>query len=165
MVTYSESARPEADEANIVRLDDVDRLILRLLQQDARMPNTAIAEAVGIAPSTCLARIRSLRERGVIRGFHADIDPAALGRGLQALISVRLHSHARPQLNAFSQYLSSLSAVEGVFFVTGDRDFLLHVAVRDSEALRTLVADTLSVRPEVAGTSTSVIFEYQAPRR
>ncbi|AMB60019.1 Lrp/AsnC family transcriptional regulator [Microterricola viridarii] len=165
MTNNSDSAAHAAAEANFVRLDEVDQVILRCLQHDARMPNTAIAEAAGIAPSTCLARIRVLRERGVIRGFHADIDPAALGRGLQALISVRLHSHARPQLNAFSQYLTSLGAVEGVFFVTGDRDFLVHVAVRDSEALRTLVADTLSVRPEVAGTSTSVIFEYRASRR
>ncbi len=164
MTNNSDAARHAIDEAPFVQLDAVDRAILRCLQQDARMPNTAIAEASGIAPSTCLARIRSLRERGVIRGFHADINPAALGRGLQALISVRLHSHARPQLNAFSQYLSALGAVEGVFFVTGDRDFLVHVAVRDSDALRTLVADTLSVRPEVAGTSTSVIFEYQASR-
>lgn len=160
MLNHSDAAAPQPEESNNLRLDAVDRVIIRELQRDARMPNTAIAEAAGIAPSTCLARIRSLKERGIIRGFHAEIDPAAIGRGLQALISVRLHSHARPQLNTFSSYLASLDGVEGVFFVSGDRDFLVHVAVRDSEALRHLVADTLSVRPEVAGTSTSVIFDY-----
>lgn len=164
MVNNSDAATTPLEESNFVRLDSVDRVIIRELQRDARLPNTAIAEAAGIAPSTCLARIRSLKERGIIRGFHAEIDPAAIGRGLQALISVRLHSHARPQLNTFSGYLSSLDGVEAVFFVSGDRDFLVHVAVRDSEALRRLVADTLSVRPEVAGTSTSVIFDYIASR-
>lgn len=165
MGVYSESTHTASGDSNFVRmpeLDTIDRRIIAELQRDARAANKVIAAAVGIAPSTCLARIRTLRERGVIRGFHADIDPAAIGRGLQALISVRLHSHARPQLNTFSEYLGALAGVEGVFFVSGDRDFLVHVAVRDSEELRALVAETLSVRPEVAGTSTSVIFEYVA---
>ncbi|MBF6394161.1 winged helix-turn-helix transcriptional regulator, partial [Nocardia farcinica] len=69
-------------------LDDVDRILLDELARDGRMTNNALAAAAGIAPSTCLGRVRSLVERGVIRGFHADIDPAALGRSLQAMISV-----------------------------------------------------------------------------
>ena len=69
--------------------------MLRVLAADARIPNNALAERVGIAPSTCLGRVRALRERGVIRGYHADIDPAALGRPIQAMIAVRLQSHAR----------------------------------------------------------------------
>src|SRR5438045_3270909 len=83
--------------SNILRpvLDDVDRRILRELVADARIPNNALAERVGIAPSTCLGRVRALREGGVIRGYHADVDPAALGRPIQAMISVRLQSHAR----------------------------------------------------------------------
>ena len=104
-------------------LDRIDRLIVELLQNDARTPNNAIAAAAGIAPSTCLGRIRSLRERGVIRGFHADVDPAAVGRGLQALISIRLQAHARSNLTEFKDYLAGLPAVERIFFVTGDRDF------------------------------------------
>src|SRR5271154_3780487 len=76
-------------------LDEYDRHIVRELARDARTPNNALAERVGIAPSTCLGRVRSLRERGVIRGYHADVDPAALGLALQALIAIRLESHAR----------------------------------------------------------------------
>lgn len=141
-------------------LDETDRLILEKLQADARMPNNAIAAAAGISPSTCHGRIRFLQEGGVIRGFHADVDPTAVGRGLQALISIRLHSHARPNLTAFKDYLAGQSVVESIFFVAGDWDFLVHVAVPDSGALRDLVANNLSVRPEVAGTNTSVIFDY-----
>lgn len=76
-------------------LDDVDRRILALLNADARMPNSALAEAVGIAPSTCHGRVRRLQDIGVIRGFHADIDPAAIGLPLQAMISVSLQAGAR----------------------------------------------------------------------
>lgn len=146
-------------------LDAVDQRIVDLLLSDARMPNNAVAAAVGIAPSTCHGRIKALQERGVIRGYHADIDPAAVGRGLQAMIAIRLHAHARSDLAAFKQYLAQLPDVESIFFVTGDRDFLIHVAVADSDALRDLVADNLSVHPEVAGTDTSVIFERVAVER
>ena len=146
-------------------LDAVDRRILELLQTDARMPNNAIAAAVGIAPSTCHGRIRTLQESGVVRGFHADVDPAATGRGLQAMIAIRLHAHARSNLAIFKDYLAQLPGVESIFFVTGDRDFLIHVALADSEALRDLVAHNISVHPEVAGTNTSVIFEYVSVRQ
>ncbi|UCR89129.1 Lrp/AsnC family transcriptional regulator [Mycetocola spongiae] len=147
------------------KLDDIDSAIIAILQADARTPNNLVAERVGIAPSTCLARIRTLQSRGIIRGFHADIDPVAIGRGLQALISVRLHAHARSDIASFGDYLAGLPAVESIFFVTGERDYLIHVAVADSGELRDLVAHNLSVRPEVAGTNTSVIFEYVRPSR
>jgi DNA-binding Lrp family transcriptional regulator len=154
---------PESNNSRHPVLDETDHLIVRLLQADARTPNNAIAAAAGIAPSTCHGRIRSLQERGIIRGFHADVDPAAVGRGLQALIAIRLHAHARSNLTEFENYLAGLPAVESIFFVTGDRDFLIHVAVADSAALRDLVAANLSLRPEVAGTNTTVIFEYVRP--
>lgn len=164
MAAVSEIVRPPAPTP-ATGLDAVDQKIVNLLQADARMPNNAVASAVGIAPSTCHGRIRSLQERGVIRGFHADVDPAAVGRGLQALISIRLHAHARSNLSTFKEYLAQLPGVESIFFVTGDRDFLIHVALADSEALRDLVAHNLSVHPEVAGTNTSVIFEYVSVER
>ena len=148
-------------DANDVRrraLDDIDRHLLRLLEQDARMPNNALAAAVGIAPSTCLNRIRALRESGVIRGFHAEIDPTALGRGLQAMIAVRMH--ARDQLAAFAQRLAARPEVLDVYFLAGADDFLVHVAVRDTQTLRAFVVEQLSARREVAMTQTSLIFEH-----
>jgi len=141
-------------------LDETDRRILRLLEQDARVPNNALAAAVGIAPSTCLGRVRALREAGVIRGFHAEIDPAALGRGLQAMIAVRMQAGARSQLTAFAQRIAGRPEVMDVYFVAGADDFLLHVAVRDTDTLRAFVVDQLSAHPEVALTETSLIFEH-----
>src|SRR5437868_3537651 len=93
------------------RLDAVDRAILEALAADGRISNQRIAERVGIAPSTSLARLRSLRERGVIRGFHAEVDLATLGRPLQALVAVRLAVHAREQIEAFTRAVSEVPGV------------------------------------------------------
>ena len=126
---------------------------------DARLPNNALAQRAGIAPSTCLARVRALRERGVIRGYHADIDPAALGRPLQAMVAVRLQSTARGHIRAFVAGVATMPEVLNVFFLAGKDDFLLHVAAASTQGLRDFV-ETLSANADVAYTETSLIFEH-----
>lgn len=155
MPAPSNNPRPAAEP-----LDEVDRAILRILAGDARLPNNAVAEAVGIAPSTCHGRIRALRERGVLRGFHADVDPAALGLGLQALIAVQLNAHTSEQIRAFVRDVPRLPGVVSSFHVAGVDDYLLHVAVRDSDALRDFVVDHLTSHPAVRHTQTSLIFAH-----
>lgn len=141
-------------------LDDIDRKILELLAADARTPNNALAAAVGIAPSTCLGRVRALRTGGAIRGFHADIDPTALGRPLQAMIAVRLQAGARSRMKAFTDRIGLLPEVMDMYFLAGADDFLLHVAAADAGGLRDFVVDQLSAHPEVALTETNLIFEH-----
>lgn len=141
-------------------LDDVDRRILARLAADARIPNNALAELVGIAPSTCLGRVRALRDRGVIRGYHADIDPAALGRPIQAMIAVRLQSHARGHMTEFVAKVAALPEVINVFFLGGADDFLVHIAAGSTENLRDFVVVNLSGNPDVALTETNLIFEH-----
>ena len=140
-------------------LDRVDRELLRHLERDARIPNNALAELAGIAPSTCLGRVRSLRARGVIRGYHADIDPASTGHPLQAMISVRLQSDARNRLAEFVGRVGALPEVRDVYFLAGVDDYLLHVATADTASLRDLVV-TLNGQQDVAGTQTSLIFDH-----
>src|SRR3954469_22811027 len=97
------------ESSSIVRaLDETDLTLVRLLRADARMSNARLAEEAGIAPSTCLTRVRSLIERGIIRGFHADLDPRALGLGLEALISVGIKSGARKAVATFSEEMRAL---------------------------------------------------------
>src|ERR1700690_1163991 len=115
------------------QIDAVDRAMLELLAEDARITNQRLAESVGVAPSTALARLRSLRERGVIRGFHAEVDLAALGRPLQALIAVRLTVHAREQIEAFTIAVRQLPGVLMVFHLTGVTDYLVWVATADAQ--------------------------------
>ena len=141
-------------------LDDVDRAILHELALDARLPNNALAERVGVAPSTCLGRVRALRAAGVIRGFHADVDPRALGRDLQAMIAVKLAAHARGSMGPFVARLSRQPEVLDVYFVAGANDYLLHVAVGSTEDLREFVAQHLNRDPDVALTETNLIFEH-----
>jgi DNA-binding Lrp family transcriptional regulator len=144
----------------MVELSELDAAILRELQTNARRTNRAIAEAVHIAPSTSLERIRSLRERGVIRGFHAEADLAALGREVQALIAIRIRPPSRENIEAFRDWAQQLSETVGVFVVSGGDDFLLHVAVPNTEALYAFVIDRLTERPEVADVNTSVVYEH-----
>ena len=141
-------------------VDEVDRRILAALAQDARMANNALAEKVGIAPSTCLGRVRALRDGGVIRGYHADIDPAALGRPIQAMIAVRLQSHARGHMTEFAAKVARLPEVLNVFFLGGADDFLVHIAATGTENLRDFVVVNLSGNPDVALTETNLIFEH-----
>jgi DNA-binding Lrp family transcriptional regulator len=147
---------------NIVRgsLDDIDRQLLRELAADARLPNNALARRVGIAPSTCLGRVRALRERGVIRGYHADVDPAALGRPIQAMIAVRLQSHARGHIPSFMDKIARLPEVLNVFFLGGADDFHVHIAATSTDNLRDFVVVNLSGDPDVALTETNLIFDH-----
>jgi DNA-binding Lrp family transcriptional regulator len=141
-------------------VDDVDRAILELLAADARITNQRLAERVGVAPSTALSRLRGLRERGVIRGFHAELDLAALGRPLQALIAVRLAVHAREQIDAFTSAVRQLPGVLMVFHLAGATDYLVWVAARDAQDLREFVVDHLATHPAVSHAETSLIYEH-----
>ena len=148
-------------EPNVVRdLDSIDRAIVRLLSKDGRLPNNAIAEQVGIAPSTCLSRIRSLMDRGVVKGFHANIDPAAIGLRVQVLIAVRLKASTRSHVGTFAREVAKLPGVMNVFFLGGADDFMLHVAAANTDAVRDFVAQHLSQRDDVANTVTNLIFDH-----
>ena len=142
-------------------IDDVDRAILGLLAEDARVTNQRLADHVGVAPSTALARLRALREHGVIRGFHAEVDLAALGRPLQALIAVRLAVHAREQIDAFTDAVRRLPGVLMVFHLTGVTDYLVWVAAADAQDLREFVVDHLATHPSVSHAETSLIYEHR----
>src|SRR3989337_3888724 len=131
------------------RLDRTDRAMVAALQKNARVSNKDLAGLVGLAPSTCLERVRALRARGVLRGFHADIDHSALGRSLEAIVAVRVRPHSRANVDAFWEYALGLPEVIEVFHVTGADDFLVHVGLPDMDGLRAFVLDRLPVRDGV----------------
>ena len=142
------------------RLDAVDRSILGVLQDDARTSNRDLAAAVHVSPSTSSERVRALRADGVIRGYHADVDLGALGRHVQALTAVTIRPPTRENVEAFRTWVSGLPELIGVFVVSGASDFLLHVAVPDTNALYAFVIDRITERPEVADVNTSVVYEH-----
>jgi len=146
-------------------LDKQDIAILAALKENARISNKDLAERVELAPSTCLERVRRLVEAGAIHGFHADIDLAMLGFGLQAMIAVRLQRHSREIVTSFRDYVLGLTEVRAVYHVAGADDFLVHVAVRDADHLRDLAMDAFTTRKEVARIETRLIFEHVPIRR
>tara|TARA_B110000459_G_scaffold5747_1_gene6094 strand:+ start:2837 stop:3340 length:504 start_codon:yes stop_codon:yes gene_type:complete len=141
-------------------VDDIDRSILSILGKNGRISNADLANQVGIAASTCLGRVRNLVQRKVIRSFAADIAPEALGLELQALISVSLRAGARANLASFMTAMREHPQVIQVFFLGGAEDFIVHIAVADSDAAREFVLDQLSNNASVATTRTNIVFDH-----
>ncbi|QLQ16897.1 MAG: Lrp/AsnC family transcriptional regulator [Micropruina sp.] len=143
------------------KLDDIDRHLIALLSANGRASNASLAAATGTAESTSHARVRALFDAGIITGVHAEVDPAAIGRPLQALIFVRIHPSARGRLQDQAERLAGLPGVLEVFFLGGHHDFIVHVAVADSAALRDFVTVELSSHKETSGTETSIVLEHR----
>lgn len=141
-------------------MDDTDRRILRALSANARMSGAALANALGVAESTVSLRIRRLQRDGYLRGAHADIDLAALGMTVQALISIRLVSIVREEVEGFRDEAPNWPGVLGLFQMAGVDDFLLHVAARNAAELRDFVLEYLAGHPAVANTETNLIFDH-----
>ncbi len=139
-------------------LDRIDFALLRVLQEEARIANKDLAARVGIAPSTCLERVRRLVRSGAIRGYRTEVDPRVLGIGLQAMVAIRLGQHARISFEQLERELLQLREVVSVYLLTGAQDLLVHVAVRDVSHLRDLL-QTLTARGDVAHVETSLVFE------
>jgi len=138
--------------------DRIDRAILSLLAQDARITNKDLAERVGLSQSACLERVRRLTDRGAIRGAHADVDPTAFGIGVQALVSVQLKRHTRTAVARFEERAIALPQVVALYHVTGGTDYLAHAVAQDMEHLRDFTLDAITSLPEVARVETSLLF-------
>jgi Lrp/AsnC family leucine-responsive transcriptional regulator len=140
-------------------MDEVDRAILVVLEKDGRISNADLAEQVGLSPSPCLRRVRRLEETGVIRGYQAVIDPAAVGRGLRVIAGVRLVRHARADVVAFERAIVQLSEVVFTHHITGNFDYLLQVEVADLPAYEDFHANRLAKVPGVATVNSYVTMK------
>ncbi|HKA90527.1 MAG TPA: Lrp/AsnC family transcriptional regulator [Haliangiales bacterium] len=140
-------------------LDRIDFEILSALQNDARLANKELAARIGMAPSSCLERVRTLTRAGVLRGSHADVDAAALGIGLEALVAIRLVKHSREAFRSLYATMLAMPEVLTVFHVSGVNDLLVHIAVRDIHHARDLIVERFATRTEVDHCETSVIFD------
>jgi Lrp/AsnC family leucine-responsive transcriptional regulator len=131
-------------------VDEVDRSILAVLEKHGRISNAELADRVGLSPSPCLRRVRQLEETGVIRGYRALIDPAAVGRGLRVFAGVRLARHSRADVIAFERAVIRLPEVVHSHHVTGNYDYLLQIEVADLPAYEDFHANRLANLPGVA---------------
>ncbi len=136
-------------------IDEIDKHILTIIQNDARTSNAEIARQVGLAPSAVLERVRKLEERQVIRGYHTDIDPKALEYPLTAFVAVRTSECG----GVAEQELGKIPEVLEVHDVAGEDSFWLKVRTKDTESLGRLLREKIKPIPNVLGTRTTVVLD------
>jgi DNA-binding Lrp family transcriptional regulator len=134
-------------------MDAIDRAILAHLERDARLSNTELAERVHLSPSPCLRRVRNLERAGVITGYHAAVDPAAVGRGFQVLLHIEMTVQDRATSEAFETHVAQLDEVIEARRMFGRPDYLLWIAVADLDAYERLLMDHLAGLSGVARTN------------
>ena len=133
-----------------VKLDKIDRRILRDLQGDGRMTNVELARRAGISAPPCLRRVRALEEAGYIRGYHADVNPEALGFGVAVFAQVGLSSQAEADLRQFEELATSWPLVRECHMLAGETDFLLKIVAEDWDAYQRFLTTQLTAAPNVS---------------
>ena len=133
-----------------IKLDKIDRRILRDLQTDGRMTNVELARRAGISAPPCLRRVRALEEAGFVRGYHADVNPEALGFGVTVFAHVGLGSQAEPDLKAFEELAQTWPEVREAHMLAGETDFLLKIVATDWDSYQRFLTTKLTSAPNVA---------------
>ncbi len=146
---------------NYQQLSRSEQVIVRALQHDGRTTKRALAEEVQLAPSTTLDRVRDLEARGVITGYHAEVSLEAVGRPMQAFVSIRVRPKTQEVVDSLMDRLWELPETLGIYIVSGDVDFLVHLGVKDTQSLRQLVLENIANAEGVVDETTSLIFEYR----
>lgn len=139
-----------------LKLDSIDRHILRDLQENGRMTNVELAQRAGISAPPCLRRVRTLEKAGLIRGYHAEINPEALGFGVTVFAMVGLSSQAEADLEIFEAMMNKLPEVRECHMLAGENDFLLKIVATDWEAYQRFLTTSLTSAPNVAHVKTAL---------
>ncbi|RTE87177.1 MULTISPECIES: leucine-responsive transcriptional regulator Lrp [Gammaproteobacteria] len=142
-----------------ITIDRIDRKILRILQDDGRITNTALAKAVGLSPTPCLERVKKLEKLGVIEGYTAKINPDKLGSPLLVFVEITLSRTSTDSFADFSEAAQKTDEVLECHLVSGDFDFLLKARVADMAAYRKLLGETILNMPGVNESRTYVVME------
>ena len=137
-------------------LDSIDRRLLAELQSEGRVTNVDLARRVGLTAPPCLRRVRALEEAGVIRGYHADLDPASLGFTITVFAMVSLKSQAEEDLRAFENHIKELPEVRECHMLNGEIDFILKIVSKDLQNFQEFLTSKLTPAPNVASVKTSL---------
>ncbi len=138
------------------KLDNIDRKILRRLQEDGRVTNVTLAKDAGISAPPCLRRVRALEDAGYIQGYFANLNHSLLGYGVSIFAQVKLKSQAEEDLSAFEEYIHSLPMVRECHMLAGDVDFLIKVVAKDWDAYQVFLTQSLTSAPNVTSVKSSL---------
>jgi len=133
-----------------IKLDRIDRKILNDLQENGRMTNVQLAERAGISAPPCLRRVRALEEAGIIRGYHADIDPMALGYGICVWAQVGLANQSETDLKKFEELIKGWPLVRECYLVSGEADYILKIVAEDWDAYQKFLTQHLTAAPNIS---------------
>jgi DNA-binding Lrp family transcriptional regulator len=137
-------------------IDELDRSILAILQEEGRITNVELASRVGLTAPPCLRRMRALEESGVIKGYHAELDPGALGYGIMVFALVSLRSQAEDDLRAFEAHVAGLPEIRECHMLNGEIDFILKIVAHDLQSFQSFLTSKLTPAPNVASVKTSL---------
>ena len=142
-------------------LDSKDIQILRLLLNNARLSNKEIAAKVEIAQSSAHDRIKKLTQKGYFKGAYGQIDQKKLGLNVEVILAIKLNKQHRSIIADFIEKASQFPGVIQVFHMAGDSDFILHVAVKDSDELRGFILDRLSTLDYIQSTQSTMVLHNE----
>jgi len=142
-----------------VTLDSIDIAILNQLQTDSRIPMVELAKRVNLSPTPCVKRVKRLESEGVIRGYHATLDPTALGRSLLVFVQVSLRSTDEATLAAFNQAMRGIPDVLECHMLGGGFDYLVKLRTRDMQDYRHFLGHVLGALDMVETTHTYFVME------
>lgn len=142
------------------KLDDVDLRILTILYKNADITNKELASQIGIAPSTCLERVKRMKSNGIIKGAFVDINFKSIGGNIEAIAAIRLQPYSEEIVNQLRNDLLKLPEIVSLYHMGGSYDYFIHMSVKDSEHLRQFVFNAITSRDEVTTVETSLIFEH-----
>ncbi|MDO6445607.1 Lrp/AsnC family transcriptional regulator [Colwellia sp. 1_MG-2023] len=142
------------------KLDDIDLRILTILYKNADITNKELASQIGIAPSTCLERVKRMKTNGIIKGAFVDINFKSIGGNIEAIAAIRLQPYSEEIVNELRDDLLKLPEIVSLYHMGGSYDYFIHMSVRDSEHLRQFVFNAITSRDAVTTVETSLIFEH-----
>ena len=140
----------------MANLDAIDRRLLAELQEDGRITNVELASRVGLTAPPCLRRVRALEESGIIKGYHAELDPGSLGFSIMVFAMVSLKSQAEDALRQFEDHMRTLPEVRECHMLNGEIDFILKIISKDLQSFQEFLTSKLTPAPNVASVKTSL---------
>ena len=142
----------------MIKTDAITDKILQELSRDGRISNIELADRVGLSPSACLRRVQELERIGVIKGYRAVLDFAALGRGFTAYITVGLSDHSKASQEGFERAMVHAPEVRECHNITGTMEYLLRVEVADLPAYKTFHTEVLGTQPHVTAITSYIVL-------